>query len=60
MLPLVPDKDGQTIDLESEEIEVDKEKTYQKVEALYEYVVGTSTHSDGQVEIIGMKKRNQE
>lgn len=41
ILTFLVDKDGQTINPENEEIEVDKDKTYQKVEALYEYVVGS-------------------
>lgn len=41
ILTFLVDKDGQTIDPESEEIDIDKDKTYQKAEALYEYVVGS-------------------
>lgn len=41
ILTFLVDKDGRTIDPESEEIDIDKDKTYQKVEALYEYVVGS-------------------
>ena len=41
ILTFLVDKDGQTIEPESEEIDIDKDKTYQKVEALYEYVVGS-------------------
>ena len=41
ILTFLVDKNGQTIDPESEEIDIDKDKTYQKVEALYEYVVGS-------------------
>lgn len=41
ILTFLVDKDGQTIDPESEEIVVDIEKTYQKVEALYEYIIGS-------------------
>lgn len=40
ILSFLVDKDGQTINPDNAIIEVDKEKTYQKVEALYEYVVG--------------------
>lgn len=41
ILTFLVDKDGQTIDPESEELYIDKDKTYQKAEALYEYVVGS-------------------
>lgn len=40
ILTFLVDKDGQTIDPESEKIEIDKDKTYQKAMALYEYIVG--------------------
>lgn len=46
ILTFLVDKDGQTIDPESEEIEIDKDKTYQKAEALYEYVVGNLENGD--------------
>ena len=39
ILTFLVDKNGKTINSESEEI--DKDKTYQKVEALYEYVIGS-------------------
>ena len=41
ILTFLVDKDGNTIDPDSEEIEIDKEKTFQKVEALYEYIIGS-------------------
>lgn len=40
ILTFLVDKDGQTINPDGEVIEVDKQKTYQKVEALYEYIIG--------------------
>lgn len=40
ILTFLVDKEGQTINPDSKEVEVDVEKTYQKVEALYEYIVG--------------------
>ena len=40
ILTFLVDKEGKTINPESKEVEVDVEKTYQKVEALYEYIVG--------------------
>lgn len=46
ILTFLVDKDGQTIDPESKEIEIDKDKTYQKAEALYEYVVGNLENGD--------------
>ena len=46
ILTFLVDKDGQTIDPESEEIEIDKDKTYQKAEALYEYIVGVLENGD--------------
>ena len=41
ILTFLVDKDGQTIDPESGKIEIDKYKSYQKVEALYKYIVGS-------------------
>lgn len=46
ILTFLVDKEGQAIDPESNEIEIDKDKTYQKVEALYEYVVGNLENGD--------------
>lgn len=46
ILTFLVDKDGQTINPDSEVIEVDKQKTYQKVEALYEYIVGNLENGD--------------
>ena len=46
ILTFLVDKDGQTIDPESEKIEIDKDRTYQKVEALYKYVVGKLENGD--------------
>lgn len=46
ILTFLVDKDGQTIDTESEKIEIDKDKTYQKAEALYEYVIGNLENGD--------------
>jgi len=46
ILTFLVDKDGQTIDPESEKIEIDKDRTYQKAEALYEYVVGNLENGD--------------
>ena len=40
ILTFLVDKEGQTINPDSKEVKVDVEKTYQKVEALYEYIVG--------------------
>lgn len=40
ILTFLVDKEGQTINSDGEVIEVDKQKTYQKVEALYEYIIG--------------------
>ena len=40
ILTFLVDEEGQTINPDSKEVEVDREKTYQKVEALYEYIVG--------------------
>ena len=41
ILTFLVDSNGQTINPESTEIGIDKEKTFQKVEALYDYVVGS-------------------
>lgn len=46
ILTFLVDKDGQTIDPESEKVKIDKDKTYQKSEALYEYVVGNLENGD--------------
>ena len=46
ILTFLVDKDGQTINPDSEVIEVDKQKTYQKVEELYEYIVGNLENGD--------------
>lgn len=46
ILTFLVDKDGQTIDTESEKVKIDKDKTYQKLEALYEYVVGNLENGD--------------
>lgn len=46
ILTFLVDKDGQTIDPESEKVKIDKDKTYQKLEALYEYVVGNLENGD--------------
>src|SRR5574344_936447 len=40
ILTFLVDKDGNTINPESEDISVDKENSYRKVQALYDYVVG--------------------
>ncbi len=39
ILTFLVDKNGQTVDPDSKNAEVDMEKTYQKVEALYKYIV---------------------
>ena len=41
ILTFLVDSNGQTINPESTEISIDTEKTFQKVEALYDYVVGS-------------------
>lgn len=46
ILTFLVDKDGQTIDTESEKVKIDKDKTYQKLEALYEYIVGNLENGD--------------
>ena len=40
ILTFLVDSNGQTINQESTEISIDKEKTFQKVQALYDYVIG--------------------
>ena len=40
ILTFLVDSNGQTINPESTEISIDKEKTFQKVQALYDYVIG--------------------
>ena len=46
ILSFLVDKNGQTINPDDAIIVVDKEKTYQKVEAFYEYVVGNLENGD--------------
>lgn len=41
ILTFLVDNNGQTINPESTEISIDKEKTFQKVQALYDYVIGS-------------------
>lgn len=40
ILTFLVDNNGQTINQESTQISIDKEKTFQKVQALYDYVIG--------------------
>ena len=40
ILTFLVDSNGQTINPESTEISINKEKTFQKVQALYDYVIG--------------------
>lgn len=40
ILTFLVDNNGQTINPESTEISIDKEKTFQKVQALYDYIIG--------------------
>jgi len=46
ILTFLVDSNGQTINPESTEISIDTEKTFQKVQALYDYVIGSLENGD--------------